>query len=276
VKLLRRRGDSLRRKPTVDQIIEKMNTMFWYHKIELAPGVVTPGFDWEHLWEPTLAYHRRTEFRGKRVLEIGCWDAYWSFETEKLGATDVWATDDVTQRDKGIETVSTGRGTRVIAPTVPFAIECLNSRIHYRGDVSVYDVDEVFKDPFDVIIFYGVLYHLRYPMLGLAKLRQVLRTGGLLLVETAALVDKEEPVMLWGRRNTYPDDVTTWNVPSLSCLAFLLESSLFEIDLSETIVRPDPGSAIGRAYVRAVAIPPEECGPVVIPDPFLPGPARNP
>src|SRR5207247_3660998 len=97
--------------PALDRarIVETMNSMVWYHRIELAPGIVTPGADWEALWAPMRERHRAVDFRGKRVLEIGCWDGYWSFEAEKLGAAEVWATDDMSQR-------------KTVPRSVPFAL----------------------------------------------------------------------------------------------------------------------------------------------------------
>jgi tRNA (mo5U34)-methyltransferase len=236
------------------RIVETMNSMTWYHKIELAPGLVTPGYPWEALWDPMLAYHRTVDFAGKRVLEIGCWDGYWSFEAEKLGAAQVWATDDMSQRR---------RQTR----TVAFAIECLGSRVRYRDDVSVYAVDSCFPEKFDIVIFYGVFYHLRYPALALAKLRRVLAPGGLLLVETAALLDTDDTLMRWGHERIYANDRSTWNAPSIPCLRLLLESSYFDVPLCEVYLRQDEAQKIGRAYAKAVAV--ERPDAHIVPDHFL-------
>jgi len=238
------------------RIVEKMNTMVWYHKIELAPGVVTPGNDWESMWGPMREYHRQFDFAGKRVLEVGCWDAYWSFEVEKQGASEIWATDDHSQR-------------RAHDPTVPFAIECLGSKVRHRGDVPVYEVDALFPERFDVVIFYGVLYHLRYPALGLAKLRRVLKPGGTLLLETAVALDTDESVMRWGCDRIYPQDRSTWNAPSLACLRLLLESGCFDVELCEVYLRQDETLKVGRAYARATAVEGSAASFHVVPDHFL-------
>jgi SAM-dependent methyltransferase len=240
----------------VGRIIETMNSMVWYHRIELAPGIVTPGADWESLWAPMRERHRAVDFRGKRVLEVGCWDGYWSFEAEKLGAAEIWATDDMSQR-------------KTVTRSVPFVIECLGSKVRYRDDVSVYDVDALLPQKFDVVICYGVLYHLRYPVLGLAKMRKVLKTGGTLLIETAVLLDTEETTMTWGHDRIYPGDPSTWNAPSLSCLRFLLESSYFEVRSCETFLRQDEALKIGRAYARATAVERSLGDRHVVPDHFL-------
>jgi tRNA (mo5U34)-methyltransferase len=65
---------------------------FWYHKIEL-PGAVTPG------WQPAseakkAAYRIPADLSGKRVLDVGAWDGFWTFEALKRGARQVVAIDD--------------------------------------------------------------------------------------------------------------------------------------------------------------------------------------
>lgn len=239
------------------RLIDDMNGMVWYHRIELAPGIVTtPRNDWEEMWAPMRARHREVDFRGKRVLEVGCWDGYWSFEAERLGAAEVWATDDMSQR-------------KTVTRTVPFAIEALGSGVRYRDDVSVYELARLFAEPFDLVIFYGVLYHLRYPVLALAQLRSVLKPGGLLLVETAALLDTEEATMRWGHRDIYPLDPSTWNAPSPACLRLLLETSYFRVDVCEIFMRQYDERRIGRCYAQAVAIEAPVPDPHIVPDHFL-------
>ncbi len=63
---------------------------YWYHRIELPQGVVTPG------WAPRVpeAYAIPDDLSGKRVLDIGAWDGYWSFEALRRGAREVVAVDD--------------------------------------------------------------------------------------------------------------------------------------------------------------------------------------
>ena len=119
------------------------------------------------------------------------------------------------------------------------------------------------------MICYCVLYHLRYPVLGLAKMRKALKTGGTLLMETAVLLDTESNDMRWGHDRIYPSDPSTWNAPSPSCLRFLLESSYFEVRSCETFLRQDETLKIGRAYAQAVAVEGPLADPHVVPDRFL-------
>jgi tRNA (mo5U34)-methyltransferase len=239
-----------------EKMIETMNRMHWYHRIELAPGIVTPGNDWEFLWAPMRDFLKATDLRGKRVLEVGCWDGYWSLEAERLGAAEVWATDDTSQR-------------RTWGDTASFAIDCLGSKVRYRNDVSAYEVDQRFEEKFDAIICYGVLYHLRYPVLGLASLRKALKPGGVLLLESTVLLDTEEPIMRWGHAAIHPGDRSTWNAPSIPCLKLLLESSYMDVESCEAYIRQDESLKIGRGRARARARPPTPDDVHPVPDHFL-------
>ena len=78
--------------------IEKMRAMKWYHKIELDKGVITPGYDFDEIWLPLKKEMKEVDFDNKKVLDIGCWDGLWSFEAEKMGAAEVFATDIHNQR----------------------------------------------------------------------------------------------------------------------------------------------------------------------------------
>ncbi len=240
-------------------LVERMCASTWYHRIEIAPGLVTPGQPWDALWEPMRLRHAQADFRGKSVLEVGCWDGYWSFEAERLGAAEVLATDDLSQR-------------KVVTRNVPFVRDCLGSRVRYRDDVSVYELPERLGRAFDVVIFYGVLYHLRYPELALAQLRRVLEPGGVLLLETAVLPDEEEPVMRWGYRAIYEEDPSSWNAMSLRCLRELLTTSYFEVELCETFLRQ---GRVGRGYARARAVTRLVPDPHIVPDHFLKDVAAN-
>ena len=62
---------------------------YWYHRIELPGGVVTPG------WAPVSpeAYRVPANLSGLRVLDVGAWDGYWSFTALQRGAREVVAID---------------------------------------------------------------------------------------------------------------------------------------------------------------------------------------
>src|ERR1700704_4999642 len=63
---------------------------FWYHRIELPGDIGTSG---ENPLHPP-SYKIPEDLTGKRVLDVGAWDGYWSFEACKRGAREVVAIDD--------------------------------------------------------------------------------------------------------------------------------------------------------------------------------------
>ncbi|MFH4351513.1 hypothetical protein WAJ70_20705, partial [Acinetobacter baumannii] len=63
---------------------------FWYHTIDVVPGVTTPG--WFDL-RPVVDLLPWPDVRGKRCLDIGTYDGYLAFELERRGASEVVAVD---------------------------------------------------------------------------------------------------------------------------------------------------------------------------------------
>src|SRR5687767_9189330 len=85
--------------PTLQQQIDAVE---WYHEFDFGNGLRAESHT------PDVAAHRgvwsfiqqhldKIDFAGKSVLDIGCWDGYWSFYAERRGAKSVLATDDVSQ-----------------------------------------------------------------------------------------------------------------------------------------------------------------------------------
>src|SRR4029079_4346065 len=149
-----------------DELLEEVRRHSWYHAIDLGDGVVTPGS-----WSNAHWHLRRAlddiDFENKKVLDIGCLDGLWSFEAENRGASEVYATDLVSR-------VTPRRDV-----CFRMAQEILGSRAHYVPDLSVYDVERLGVRDFDVVLFPGVYYHLKDPLLAFARLRKVMKDGGL-------------------------------------------------------------------------------------------------
>jgi tRNA (mo5U34)-methyltransferase len=148
----------------LDVLLGRVHQLKWVHRIDLGHGLVTPG-----LWNthPIIARaFDEIDFRGAKVLDIGCWDGLWSFEAEKRGAALVHAVDLVSQRDFSGQ------------PTFRLASQILGSRVKYSPNLSVYDVEKLGVRDFDVVIYAGVYYHLKDPLRSLAALRRVMRGGG--------------------------------------------------------------------------------------------------
>jgi tRNA (mo5U34)-methyltransferase len=188
----------------------------WVHSIDLGKGIVTPG-----IWGPPnpmiLGALGDIDFTGKKVLDIGCWDGLWSFEAERRGAREVVATDCVAQRWGGTETFELAR-------------DALSSRVRYLPNVSISKLDQqLLEKNFDVVIFCGIFYHLKNPLLALAQLRKATREGGVLLVEgdVIALSDKSHARFMY--RDRHHRDPSNWWLPTTRCLREWIECSYFQV-----------------------------------------------
>src|SRR5213082_2856177 len=124
----------------------------WFHNINLS-GVETapehflgdfPRVKWQRFQHAIPA-----DLRGKTVLDIGCNGGFYSIEMKRRGADRVVAID---FDDRYLSQAK-------------FAAEALGCEIEFRK-LSVYDVQEL-GEHFDVVLFLGVLYHLRHPLLAL-------------------------------------------------------------------------------------------------------------
>lgn len=208
----------------------------WYHQIELAPDLVTPGAHFSRQELDRLDdIGLPKDCRGLRVLDIGCRDGFFSFEMEKRGA-EVVAADYANPKSTGFA----------------IAAEILGSRLSYQVK-NVYNVDPEKDGVFDVILFLGLLYHLRNPMLAIDRLRSVLKPSGLLFVSThlasdTKVRDLESPVWQFLPRDSFGGDGTNKWVPNLPGLTLALEESSFKV--LDTFVPP----MSSFAYVSAGAV----------------------
>lgn len=215
---------------TKDELQKQVSALRWVHQIDLGQGVVTPG-RWEP--HPLIAQAFDTiDFRGKKVLDIGCWDGLWSFEAEKRGAREVYATDYATQREYNGQ------------PTFLLAHQALRSKVNYHPRVSVFDIESLGVHDFDVVVFCGVYYHLRDPLKALATLRKVMKTGGTIIVEGDAIFNLDQSIARFYYRDRHFGDASNWWVPSKKCLVEWVESSFFAVQ--REFAAPRGGSLLTR------------------------------
>lgn len=205
---------------------------FWYHKIDLPGGITTPG------WAPinSEAYQIPVDFTGKRVLDVGAWDGFWTFEALRRGAREVVAIDDFSDFLGKID-----QSERRAWESFDLCREVLgyDESVCQRQELSVYDVSERELGRFDVVLFFGTLYHLRYPLLGLDRLASI--CDGLICVESAILDDfspyngglgkgypGRQVLMEFYPGDQYANNHSNWWVPTLPCLLGMLETAGFE------------------------------------------------
>ena len=197
-------------------LLPEVHALEWIHTIDLGHGIVTPG-----AWPPgskafIMSALDDIDFSGRKVLDVGCLDGLFSFEAERRGASQVFATDLATQ-------VQSGRDS-----CFALASRILGSHAHYSPDVSVFDVGRLGVHDFDIVLFLGVYYHLRNPLLAFERLRQVMADGAILVVEGEVL-DGDGSTAEFFYREPLGGDSSNWWVPTGECLRQWVESSYFEI-----------------------------------------------
>jgi tRNA (mo5U34)-methyltransferase len=200
----------------------------WFHYIDLAGERTAPhhflgdypGAKWARI-APALP----ADLTGKSVLDIGCNAGFYSIEMKRRGA----------ERVVGIDS-----DPRYLEQA-RLAAEVLGTNIELR-QMSVYDVPDL-RERFDLVLFMGVFYHLRYPLLaldlvvehvlgGMLVFQSMLR-GETHVAEVADDYDFQEQDVFRRRgwpvlhfvENRYAADPTNWWIPNRACAEAMLRSA---------------------------------------------------
>ena len=138
---------------------ESYKNLSFFHKVKLNNGDYTPGLvDIEQL--RGLYQFDSISFENKSVLDVGCWDGYFSFESEKKGANEVISLDNPNYRWGGMGGYD-------------FLHNYYSSKAKFVTG-NVYKLKDSLNDKkFDIVLCYGVLYHLSDPLLALKNLFEV-------------------------------------------------------------------------------------------------------
>jgi tRNA (mo5U34)-methyltransferase len=218
---------------TTEQIRSRVSELGqWFHNIDLG-GVQTapnhflgdyPSCKWR-IFEASIP----ADLAGKSVLDIGCNGGFYSIEMKRRGAARVVGIDsdpDYLQQAR-------------------FAAQVTGCDIEFRK-LDVYEVGGL-GERFDIVLFMGVLYHLRHPLLALDLLYEHAVKETLifqsLLRGTSEVAPLEEnypfsdvnvfhrdgyPLMYFVERR-YANDPTNWWIPNRACVEAMLRSSGFDI-----------------------------------------------
>jgi tRNA (mo5U34)-methyltransferase len=125
----------------------------WYHRIEVRPGLITPGINDSPLQLQMLQLP--ADCSGVRVLDIGARDGFFSFELERRGA-EVLAIDYMPAERTGF----------------PIAAQLLGSRVVFR-QANIYQLTAAEIGTFDLVLFLGLLYHLPDPLRAIRIVRRL-------------------------------------------------------------------------------------------------------
>ncbi len=177
----------------------RVDEILWFHDYEIVPGVRTHGMS---LMKDRAHYFQIPEdLTGKRVLDVGCADGYFTFLAESRGA----------------EVVSIDSWPR---QGFFLAHEILDSKAQFHH-MNVYDINPEQLGTFDIVFFFGVYYHLKNPILALERIASVTREY--VIVESEVIPPEEtsggqDIISRFYERDELGDDPTNWWVPSMPCL----------------------------------------------------------
>ena len=201
----------------------------WFHNLHLPDGTQTapghflgdfPTFKWEQIRD-----HLPSDLGGWTALDIGCNAGFYSFELARRGAR-------VTGIDHDPHYLRQARwaaGQFGLEPRVRFL------------EMQVYDLAAI-PERYDLVLFMGVLYHLRYPLLGLDIVAR--KVGRRMIFQTLTMPGEEEveppvdlpidqrEVMLepgWPKmafiEHRLADDPTNWWAPTHAAVEAMLRSA---------------------------------------------------
>jgi tRNA (mo5U34)-methyltransferase len=232
----------------------------WFHNLQLH-GVPTapehflgdyPAVKWRR-----FAHALPQDLNGRSVLDIGCNAGFYAIEMKRRGAGRVVGID---------------FDERYLAQA-RLAAAVLNVDIEFQR-LSVYDVHKLGAS-FDVVLFMGVFYHLRHPLLALDLIRQTVARDLLVFQamlrgsETVAALEPDYPFQeekifdsagfprMHFIEHAYSGDRTNWWIPNRACVEALLRSAGFVIE-----AHPEQEVYVCRADARAEPAPLPQLGDV--------------
>ena len=189
-------------------LLDRVNTIGWFHRIDLGHGIITPGAD--DTPRKIAAIHLPENLRGKTVIDVGAWDGAFSFECERRHASRVLATDHYVWE-------------RVGHIGFDLAHEALRSRVE-RKTIPVEDLSPETVGVFDLVLFLGVLYHAQDPMRYLRNIVSICR-GQLILETHIDALDYPRPAAVFYPLDTLNHDASNYWGPNPACV----ESMLLEV-----------------------------------------------
>lgn len=223
------------------ELQSKVDALRWYHTIDLGNGIVTKGVD----DTPTKLTRIRlpADLTGKTVLDIGAWDGFFSFEAERRGAARVVAADYYSWHGTGWGTGQGKAGFELARTTLASHVEDI--------DVDVMALSpETVGGSFDVVLFLGVLYHLRDPLRALERVASV--TGDLLILETVVdMLGLTRPAAAFYPDRELNNDPTNWWGPNPAAVEGMLRAVGFASVTQVTSTPSAPYRAARALWHRA-------------------------
>jgi tRNA (mo5U34)-methyltransferase len=250
------------------ELVERVASIPWYHAIDLGQGVVTPGSP----PNPRLLAEGLPDFAGKSVLDIGAWDGQFSFLAERRGARRVvaldhyaWCVDFAARHEYWRQCAQAGvlpdhrrdltdfwRSDEMPGRAgFDLARQVLGSQVEpVVGDFMELGPAELGR--FDVVLFLGVLYHLREPLSALERVRELTQELAVIETEAIAVVGMPRARLLeFYPGDEFRGDHTNWFVPTADALVAMCRAAGFA--RAEVKVGPPAQLAQARALLRRLA-----------------------
>lgn len=196
-----------------ESLRQEINALRWFHQIEFDDGLLSPGETPIALLRTMADVYFPPRLDGLSVLDVGCWDGFNSFEAYKRGAARVLATDHATW------TIFWGNR------------RCFDlAHAHLAPEVEVMDIDipdlrVETVGTFDIVLFAGVLYHLKNPIAALETLRPLVKQTLILETHMDAL-DVTAPAAVFYTHG-YGGDGSNWWGPNRPCVEGMLHRTGF-------------------------------------------------
>ncbi|HEY2012913.1 MAG TPA: methyltransferase domain-containing protein [Bryobacteraceae bacterium] len=217
--------------------IGELNRLGWYHSIELPDGQVIEGLQTLDQLRTRLAqFPIPRDLTGKRVLDIGAWDGWFSFEMEKRGA-EVLAIDSAEHTQFRV------------------ARDLLGSRVDYRiADICRLSSHEIGR--FDIVLFFGVLYHVKHPLLALETVCDL--TTDMAFIESFVTDDGSDlsvpPLMEFYETTELRGQFDNWVGPNTSCLLAFCRTAGFATAQLESVLNHRAHVSCSRKWPSRPAI----------------------
>jgi tRNA (mo5U34)-methyltransferase len=195
---------------------EGVDSISWWHTLEFPNGVVTPGVKNANVLALEAELVFRHPVRGQTVLDIGTWNGFFSFEAARRGAERVLALENFACH----------------APEHRARDAFELARRHLNPDIEMAEMDVMAIAPenvgvFDVVLFLGVLYHLKHPLLALERVAAVCREHLVLETHLGAR-DSTKPMMAFYPGSELDGDATNWWGPNKACVEEMLRTVGFK------------------------------------------------
>ena len=254
--------------PTVDStsLEERIQALGpWFHNMRIGGVQTAPQHflgDYPAVKYERFRDHIPADLTGKTVLDIGCNAGFYSFEMKRRGA----------DRVLGIDT------DEHYLRQAQFTAEATGLDVEFRR-MPVWQIAQL-GEKFDLVIFMGVLYHLRHPLLALDLIHEHVARDMFLFqsmqrgsrdvaalehdydfMEPAPFDDPGYPKMHF-IEHSYSHDQTNWWVPNRACTEAMLRSSGF-------VIEAQPEDEVYVCRWHAIDVPPD--GPHAV---YPAGPTR--